>query len=44
MIINTESPTLPIFTVDDIRTTPDQFVDKLNQLVDTVQKLVDNNN
>lgn len=41
MILNTESPTLPLFTVDDIRTTPDQFIDKLNQLVDTVQKLID---
>ena len=43
MILDTESSTLPIFTVEDLRSTPDQFIDKLNQLVDTVQSLVDNN-
>lgn len=44
MILNTESPTLPLFTVEDVRSTPDQFIAKLNQLVDTVQTLIDNNN
>lgn len=41
-VIDTERYTLPHFSVDDLRNTPDQFIDKLNQLVDTVQYLVDN--
>lgn len=44
MILDTESHTFPLFTTEDLRSTPDQFVDKLNQLVDMVQTLVDNSN
>lgn len=41
-IIDTDKPTLPDFTVDDLRSSPDQFISKLNSLVDIVQVLVDN--
>lgn len=42
MLIDTNPRTLPLFTVEDVKTTPDQFIDKLNQLVDIVQVLLDN--
>lgn len=42
MKIDVESYTLPHFTPEDLRTTPDQATDKLNRLVDAVQYLIDN--